>query len=97
LELSGIKPNTFEPLEKGPDDPCWESHVQVGTKVVDGKSVPNCVPMDAQKVKEGFPIPSPSGDESESDFIGRCNSDLYDEFPDDAQRNAVCYKSWRGE
>ena len=31
------------PLEKGEDDPCWESYVQVGTKTVDGREVPNCV------------------------------------------------------
>jgi hypothetical protein len=33
------------PLEKGPNDPCWENYVQVGTKVVDGREVPNCVPL----------------------------------------------------
>jgi hypothetical protein len=33
------------PLEKGPNDPCWENYVQVGTKIVDGREVPNCVPL----------------------------------------------------
>jgi hypothetical protein len=33
------------PLEKGPNDPCWDTHVQVGTKTVDGREVPNCVPL----------------------------------------------------
>jgi hypothetical protein len=33
------------PLEKGPNDPCWEDYVQVGTKTVDGREVPNCVPL----------------------------------------------------
>jgi hypothetical protein len=33
------------PLEKGPNDPCWENYVQVGTKTVDGREVPNCVPL----------------------------------------------------
>ena len=33
------------PLEKGPNDPCWEGYVQIGTKDMDGKSVPNCVPL----------------------------------------------------
>ena len=56
--LSDIKPNKFEPLEKGENDPCWENYVQVGTKILDGVEVPNCVPMEASKVvKEGFPIP----------------------------------------
>ena len=26
------------------DDPCWENYEMVGTKVQDGKEVPNCVP-----------------------------------------------------
>jgi hypothetical protein len=34
------------PLEKGPNDPCWENYVQVGTKIVDGREVPNCVPLE---------------------------------------------------
>lgn len=33
------------PLEKGPNDPCWEDYVQVGTKIMDGREVPNCVPL----------------------------------------------------
>jgi len=37
---------TKEDLEKEPDDPCWEGYVQVGTKMVDGNEVPNCVPME---------------------------------------------------
>lgn len=41
-EFSGIN---LAPLEKGPNDPCWEDYVQVGTKVVDGREVPNCVPL----------------------------------------------------
>lgn len=98
LDLSNVKENEFEPLEKGENDPCWEGYVQVGTKELDGKEVPNCVPMEASKItKEGFVIPSPEGSEDETTFISRCNSELYGEFPDDAQRNAVCYKAWRGE
>jgi hypothetical protein len=33
------------PLEKGPNDPCWENYVQIGTKEMDGREVPNCVPL----------------------------------------------------
>jgi hypothetical protein len=42
------------PLEKGPNDPCWENYVQVGTKIVDGREVPNCVPFEGelQKIEE---------------------------------------------
>jgi len=30
--------------EKKDDDPCWDSHEQIGMKKKDGKEVPNCVP-----------------------------------------------------
>lgn len=45
---------------KEDDDPCWDSHKQVGTKKKNGKTVPNCVPKesscgyDRKKVKEGY-------------------------------------------
>jgi hypothetical protein len=32
-------------LEKGPNDPCYKDYVQVGTKDMDGRQVPNCVPL----------------------------------------------------
>lgn len=33
-------------------EPCWEGYEQYGTKMVDGKEVPNCVPIDAEKEEE---------------------------------------------
>ena len=30
----------------GEDDPCWDTHKQVGTKMKNGKKVPNCVPKE---------------------------------------------------
>lgn len=86
------KKNEFAPLEKGENDPCWEDYVQVGTKIVDGKEVPNCVPMDM--VKEGFPVPSPSGSEDEQGFISRCMSEIGSEYDQD-QALAICYSKWR--
>ena len=47
-------------VKKGSDDPCWEGYVQLGTKMKNGKEVPNCVPKDAavdadlEEVPEGF-------------------------------------------
>ena len=35
------------------DDPCWENYEMVGTKVQDGKEVPNCVP---KKEKDDKPV-----------------------------------------
>lgn len=26
-------------------DPCWDGYEQIGTKIKDGKEVPNCVPI----------------------------------------------------
>lgn len=44
-----------------------------------------------------MPIPSPKGKEKKSDFISRCISDvtMRKEYPDQSQRSAVCYTSWR--
>ena len=33
------------PLEKGPNDPCYADYVQIGTKEMGGRQVPNCVPL----------------------------------------------------
>lgn len=74
-------------------NPCYSGYEPIGLKD-DGS--PNCVPIkeEHRTVKEGFPIPSPEQSEDESAFIARCNKEMYDEFPDDAQRNAVCYQKW---
>ena len=37
--------NLASPLEKGPNDPCYKDYVQIGTKIMDGREVPNCVPI----------------------------------------------------
>lgn len=97
LNLSDAKQSEYAPLEKDENDPCWEDYVQVGTKIVDGREVPNCVPLEASKVvKEGFPIPSPSGDEDENTFISRCMGEIGGEYEQE-QALAICYKSYRGE
>jgi HK97 family phage major capsid protein len=41
-----------------------------------------------------LPIPSPNEGESESDFIGRCISEIANEYDDPDQRAAVCYSQW---
>jgi len=47
-----------------------------------------------------MPIPSPTESElklsdGKDKFISRCNSALINEFPDNDQRNAVCFSQWR--
>ncbi len=78
-------------LEDEGGDPCWEGYEQIGMKELDGKMVPNCVPIEKQKkVKEGFPIPSPEG-ESEEEYISKCMKAIGGEYETQEQALAVCY------
>ena len=43
--------NLAGPLVKGPNDPCYEDYVQIGTKDLDGREVPNCVPLSSEADK----------------------------------------------
>ena len=38
----------------GEDDPCWDTHKQVGTKMKNGKRVPNCVPKEERDYKDEY-------------------------------------------
>ncbi len=44
-----------------------------------------------------MPLPSPSKNEKQSDFISRCmgNTESNKNFPDQKQRAAVCYSQWK--
>ena len=92
LNLSDVKPNKFQ--DEGLEGACWEGYEPIGMKEKDGKMVPNCVPIKAKKVKEGFPVPSPEGGEDEQKFISRCISELYNEYGQE-QAAAICYSKWR--
>jgi hypothetical protein len=43
--------------------------------------------------KEGFPIPSPEG-EDENTFISKCISKIVDEYPEEGQAYAICKGEW---
>ncbi len=92
LELSGVKVNKFEDKEDG----CWDGYRQEGMKEKDGRMVPNCVPVEAKKVKEGFPIPSPESGESDDEFISRCMKEIGGEY-EQSQALGICYSKLRGE
>ena len=47
-----IKSIVEKKLEKDSDDPCWNGYVQLGTKMKDGKKVPNCVPKESVDLDE---------------------------------------------
>jgi hypothetical protein len=81
--------------DEGLEGSCWEGYEPIGMKEKDGKMVPNCVKIENQsKVKEGFPVPSPSGDEDENTFVSRCISEIIDEYGQE-QSAAICYSKWR--
>lgn len=45
-----------------------------------------------------MPLPRPTDDETEDEFIDRCMADetMVDDFPDESQRRAVCQTQWEG-
>jgi hypothetical protein len=94
-DIIKLKNNNFEvklPKEEMIEpNPCWEGYEAIGLKP-DGS--PNCVPIKENQKKEEFVIPTPESGEDEQTYISRCNKELYGEFPDDAQRNGVCYAQW---
>ena len=96
LELSGVKIEKPEEKKFIEPNPCWEGYEAIGLKP-DGS--PNCVPIkeEQSKVKkEGFPVPSPSGDEDEQKFISRCMSEISGEYEQE-QALAICYSKWEGK
>lgn len=45
-ELKGINLNeNGEPVDLIDPNPCWRGYEAIGTKIVDGREVPNCVPI----------------------------------------------------
>lgn len=44
-----------------------------------------------------MPIPKPTGEENEDQFVSRCMSELNSEYPDSEQRAAICYDAFREE
>ena len=42
----------FKQMYGEDEDPCWDTHKQVGTKTKNGKQVPNCVPKEETEVDE---------------------------------------------
>jgi len=100
-QIINLKLNNFEikyPKKMADlEDACWEGYEPIGTKELDGKTVPNCVPIKEEQSKikkEGFPIPSPSSDEDEQKYISRCISEIGSEYDAEGQAYAVCKAKW---
>jgi len=98
LKINNFEIKVPEKKEMIEPNPCGEpGYVAYGTKIKDGVEVPNCIPDPEQMkkiVKEGFPIPSPSGDEDEQAYVSRCISSIIDEYGQE-QAAAICYATWR--
>jgi hypothetical protein len=100
-QIINLKLNNFEikyPKKMADlEDACWEGYEPIGTKELDGKTVPNCVPIKEEQSKikkEGFPIPSPASDEDEQKYISRCISEIGSEYDAEGQAYAVCKAKW---
>jgi hypothetical protein len=95
FEIKYPKKGVTKMEEGGLEDACWEGYKPIGTKILDGREVPNCVPIKEEqaKVKEGFPIPSVEGNEDEDTYISRCISQIIDEYDQDAAY-AICKTKW---
>jgi hypothetical protein len=54
LSWAESKVNSFK-KEMKDDGPCWEGYEQIGTKMLDGREVPNCVPIKKENMEVGVP------------------------------------------
>jgi hypothetical protein len=100
-QIINLKLNNFEikyPKKMADlEEACWPGYTAIGTKELDGKTVPNCVPIKEEQSKikkEGFPIPSPASDEDEQKYISRCISEIGSEYDAEGQAYAVCKAKW---
>jgi hypothetical protein len=98
-QIINLKLNNFEikvPKKMADlEESCWPGYIAIGTKELDGKTVPNCVPEDkVEQSKEKFVIPSPNPDETESDYMGRCISEISGEYEHE-QSIAICIGKWQ--
>ena len=75
-------------------NPCWEGYEAIGTKIVDGREVPNCVLIKENQKKEEFVIPSPESGEEQDKYISRCISSIIDEYGQE-QALGICYSTWK--
>jgi hypothetical protein len=74
-------------------NPCWEGYEAIGTKIVDGREVPNCVPIKENQKKQEFVIPSPESGEEQDKYISRCISSIIDEYGEEKSLG-ICYSQW---
>jgi hypothetical protein len=85
----------------GLEDACWDGYEAIGTKILDGREVPNCVPItemeripieivgdNEEKVLEYLPEVKPK--EMEDVYLKRCIVVLYPEYYSQQMATALC-------
>lgn len=84
------------------EDSCWDGYVAIGTKELDGKTVPNCVPETENMAKIPIEIigdneekileylPEVKSGESEDTYLARCVIVLYPEYVDEQAAYSIC-------
>jgi hypothetical protein len=82
------------------EDPCWEGYEQYGTKDMNGREVPNCIPVKMAKIpieiigdneeKILEYLPTPKAHEMENEYLNRCVPVLYPEYFDQTMATALC-------
>ena len=70
-----VKKEVKEAKNGGDNDPCWDSHKQVGMKKKGGKMVPNCVPKESFNVKS--PVVFSKPEEKSEDTISEETIEKY--------------------
>jgi len=94
IDLSKVNKPKEEMIEP---NPCWEGYEAIGTKIVDGREVPNCVPIKEEQSKENFTIPPVGEGETKDEYIGRCMGVIGGEDKPQDQLIAICVSTYENK
>ena len=84
------------------EDPCWDGYEQYGTKEMNGREVPNCIPVEEKMAKIPIEIigdneekileylPDVKSGETEDAYLKRCVIVLYPEYVDEQAGYSIC-------
>lgn len=92
LKLNNFKIEVPKEIKADLEDSCWPGYEAIGTKELDGKTVPNCVEIKASKEK--FVIPTRGAGETEEEYISKCMKAIGSEYDTQEQALAVCYSQF---
>lgn len=88
-EVNKYKFGYMPKMEDEVESPCGEGYIQQGTKMVDGKEVPNCVKKEEVEVKDEMPM------EYQEEDMGKypwdeCIADQLARYGDEETAKKVC-------